>query len=304
MALSTNTQRTLHAARHDLSCSAPVEQDRRILCDHVHEQVKEKSAVLIEMGAASHVGQVRAVNEDSFLARGSLALVADGMGGHACGDVASDLTVREFDALAERPELALTDIHDALQHANDAILHGVSRDQDKAGMGTTVTGLAVVEYGGQPHWLVFNVGDSRVYRLTDSGPEQLTVDHSEVAELVAAGRITAEDAKTHPLRNVITRSLGTDPAPTPDVWIFPPRAGDVFVICSDGLTNEIDDEAIAQLTSQAPTSVEAANTLVDAALAAGGHDNITVIVVRLADADSTTATGATVPRKLIWNRDQ
>lgn len=262
--------------------------------------------MLIEMGAASHVGQVRAVNEDSFLARGSLALVADGMGGHACGDVASDLTVREFDALAERPELALTDIHDALQHANDAILQGVSRDHDKAGMGTTVTGLAVVEYGGLPHWLVFNVGDSRVYRLTDEGPEQLTVDHSEVAELVAAGRITAEDAKTHPLRNVITRSLGTDPAPTPDVWIFPPRAGDVFVICSDGLTNEIDDEAIAQLTSQSTTSVEAANTLVDAALAAGGRDNVTAIVVRLADVpdEPAAASGATVPRKLSWTGDQ
>ncbi|HEX7717379.1 MAG TPA: protein phosphatase 2C domain-containing protein [Marmoricola sp.] len=258
--------------------------------------------MLIEMGAASHVGQVRAINEDSFLARGSLALVADGMGGHACGDVASDLTVREFGALAERPELALSDIHDALQHANDAILQGVSRDSDKAGMGTTVTGLAVVEYGGLPHWLVFNVGDSRVYRLGDHGAEQLTVDHSEVAELVAAGRISAEEAKTHPLRNVITRSLGTDPPPTPDVWIFPPRSGDVFVICSDGLTNEIDDGAIAALIALSPSAVEGATRLVDAALAAGGRDNITAIVVRLTDAvdETGTVSTATVPRKLSW----
>lgn len=262
--------------------------------------------MLIEMGAASHVGQVRAVNEDAFLAKGSLALVADGMGGHACGDVASDLTVREFDALAERPQLALTDIRDALQHANDAILQGVYRDQDKAGMGTTVTGLAVVEYAGQPHWLVFNVGDSRVYRLSDAGPEQLTVDHSEVAELVAAGHITVEDAKTHPLRNVITRSLGTDPAPTPDVWIFPPRKGDVFVICSDGLTNEIDELEIAALTHRAETSVDAANALVDAALAAGGSDNITAIVVRLTDvvSEEETIPSATIPRKLNWNGDR
>ena len=258
--------------------------------------------MLIEMGAASHIGQVRRVNEDSFLARGSLALVADGMGGHACGDVASDLTVREFNSLAERDELAPSDIHEALRHANDAILDGVFRDQEKIGMGTTVTGLAAVEYGGLPHWLVFNVGDSRVYRLTPDGSEQLTVDHSEVAELVASGRITPDAARSHPLRNVITRSLGTDPAPVPDVWIFPQHAHDVFVICSDGLTNEIDDDAIAQVTSSAGTAAEAANNLVDAALAAGGRDNITAIVVKLAGepVEDDVAPTATIPRRLSW----
>lgn len=260
---------------------------------------------MIEMGAASHVGQVRAVNEDSFLARGSLALVADGMGGHACGDVASELTVREFDALADLDDLDPTDIHRALEHANAAILDGVSRDQEKLGMGTTVTGLAAVEYGGLPHWLVFNVGDSRVYRLRDARPEQLTVDHSEVAEMVAAGRISRHEARTHPLRNVITRSLGTDPAPVPDVWIFPQHAGDAFVICSDGLVDEIEDTTLADLATAPGSAIDAANRLVDAALNAGGRDNITAVVVRLLESPTANdvVPAATIPRRSSW-KDQ
>ena len=150
----------------------------------------------IDMGAASHVGRVREVNEDSFLAQGTLAVIADGMGGHARGDVASGLTVREFTALLDHVDLGPLDIRAALEDANRAILEDAAADDAKRGMGTTVTGLALVDYNGFPHWLVFNVGDSRVYRLGGPKPEQLTVDHSEVAELLAAGRLTATEAPT------------------------------------------------------------------------------------------------------------
>lgn len=262
--------------------------------------------MLIEMGAASHVGQVRSVNEDAYLAAGSLAVVADGMGGHACGDVASNLTVREFQTLAERGDLGPLDIREALEQANRAILDDAARDVGKRGMGTTVCGLALVDYNGFPHWLVFNVGDSRVYRLSGPRPVQLTVDHSEVAELVAAGEITSDEARQHPLRNVVTRSLGSDPAPAADVWIFPPQSGDTFVICSDGLTTELDDVAISELAAQAETPDAAAAHLVEAAVNAGGRDNVTAVVVRVSDADTlaTETTVATMPRKQTWGSER
>lgn len=235
----------------------------------------------LELGAASHVGVVRAVNEDASLAAAHLALVADGMGGHARGDVASALAIDAFRSLAARTDLTPDDIHRALKAANDAIVADGIEHPERAGMGTTLTGLALVEYAGSQHWLLFNVGDSRVYRIQPSGASLLTHDHSEVQELVDAGRLTDAQARVHPLRNIVTRSLGTDPAPDADVWIFPPSAEDAFVLCSDGLTNEISDAEIAALAAESASSGDAAARLVAAAVDAGGRDNVTAVVVRL-----------------------
>ena len=170
--------------------------------------------------------------------------VADGMGGHAAGEVASRIVVDALDALVEQPPSSPDDVADLLRDANRRILDSQADSPEQRGMGTTVAGLTVVDAGGREHWVVFNIGDSRVYRLADNRMSLVTRDHSEVRELMDAGLIDANEAARHPLRNVITRSLGSDPAPSPDVWVLPPTPGERFVICSDGLSGELDDREI------------------------------------------------------------
>jgi serine/threonine protein phosphatase PrpC len=223
-------------------------------------------------GAATSVGRIRQVNEDSYLAVPPLFVVADGMGGHGGGNVASRIAVEEMAAcVALRPlfpEAVLT----SLERANREI---IARDEANR-MGTTATGLAAIEAAGGDHLMVFNIGDSRVYRLAGDGLEQLTVDHSEVQELVLAGVITREQARTHPRRNVVTRALGSD-AGHPDHWLLPVISGERFLICSDGLTGELSDQAITPLLA-AGTPQQAAEALVAAANDAGGRDNVTAVV--------------------------
>ena len=233
------------------------------------------------MGAASHPGNHRERNEDSTLVAPGILAVADGMGGHAAGEVASQLAVARLEMLAANADRKPEDVTSAIEAANDAILASAAAHSERAGMGTTVAGIGVVRVGGSDHWIVFNIGDSRVYRFARDALTQLTVDHSEVEELVAAGRITAEDAKVYPRRNVVTRSLGTDPAPTADVWVFPPTPGERFLICSDGLPLEVDDAAIAQILRAQTEPQQAADSLVERAVSAGGRDNVTAVVVDL-----------------------
>jgi PPM family protein phosphatase len=146
-------------------------------------------------------------------------------------------------------------------------------------MGTTITGLALLETAGGDHLMVFNVGDSRVYRLSGGRLEQLTVDHSEVQELVNAGVITRDQARIHPRRNIVTRALGTIPPSRIDYWMLPATAGDRYMACSDGLYSEVPDEHIGSLLANGGSPQSTADALVSAAEVAGGHDNITVIVV-------------------------
>ncbi len=230
-------------------------------------------------GAASHTGLVREHNEDSALNTQSLFAVADGMGGHAAGEVASRLAIARMMQLVENPELGSPDIVEAIAAANADIRDSGARDAGRLGMGTTLTGLALVGPADAPSWVVFNVGDSRVYRFADDELTQLTVDHSEVEELVAAGQLSAEEAKRYPRRNVVTRSLGSSPPPKPDVWPLPLIVGERFVICSDGLNLEVDNDELAAILRAEPDSQRAADRLVAAAVAAGGRDNVTVIVV-------------------------
>jgi PPM family protein phosphatase len=245
--------------------------------------------VQVHTAAATHVGQVRRVNEDSFLVLPHLALVADGMGGHASGDVASALATAVFAELGELEQLHSSDIVATVERANTRILDEAREHRERSGMGTTITGIAQVVDGGAPHWLVFNVGDSRVYRLTDDAAVQITHDHSEVASMVAAGRLTPELARTHPLRNVITRSLGITPAPEADTWMLPVEPGDLFLICSDGLTGELEDAEIHAIVDTAHDLSGAAEALVTAAVMHGGRDNVTVVLVAVTDVEARSA---------------
>jgi PPM family protein phosphatase len=232
-------------------------------------------------GVDTSVGRVRRVNEDSYLAVPPIYAVADGMGGHGSGDVASRLAV-EVLALAVMLRPLFTEaVEHALVEANRVIIEHDGPNR----MGTTITGLAGLETIGGDRLMVFNVGDSRVYRLAGDRIEQLTVDHSEVQELVLAGVLTREQARTHPRRNVVTRALGGGPDLVIDHWLLPAAGGDRFLICSDGLFGELLDEVIAPLLA-APNPQQAAEALVAAANDSGGRDNVTALVVDIVSADT------------------
>jgi serine/threonine protein phosphatase PrpC len=233
----------------------------------------------LQLGTATHVGLVRDHNEDAGLAQGGLYLVADGMGGHAAGEVASGIVVEAMTELVSREQRSPEDVVGQLMEANDRILGSASTHPERSGMGTTVTGIALVTVDGADRWLIFNIGDSRVYRYADERLSLVTRDHSEVREMVDAGLITAEQALHHPLRNIVTRSLGMPGTPDIDTWVVPPCEGERFLICSDGLSGEVTPEGIGTILDGYDDPQEAADALVSAALESGGSDNVTVIVV-------------------------
>jgi serine/threonine protein phosphatase PrpC len=235
--------------------------------------------VTLRVGAASDRGRVREHNEDRMMSGTALFVVADGMGGHAAGEVASSIVIDRMRALDERRDLAPEDVRVALCRANRDILRRMRRNPRYAGMGTTVTGICLARLDGGTKWMVFNVGDSRVYRYAGGALSQVTVDHSEVGEMVAAGTLSREAARHHPRRNVVTRALGMDPPPDLDVWMLPPTAGERYLVCSDGLSQEMADADIAGVLRAEPVAAAAAEVLLRTALDAGGRDNITVIVI-------------------------
>jgi protein phosphatase len=211
--------------------------------------------------------------------------------------VASRIAIEALSGLADHPPEHTEHVARVLQDANHRILQSQAHNPEQSGMGTTVAGLAVVDDGGREHWVVFNIGDSRVYRLADDRLSQVTRDHSEVRDLMDAGLIDADEASRHPMRNVITRSLGSDPAPSPDVWELPPTAGERFVVCSDGLSNELDDDEILLVTREHADPQVVAEQLVAAAVQAGGHDNVSVVVVAVdPDDEADTAPPGGLPR--------
>jgi protein phosphatase len=233
--------------------------------------------ITLTWGSATDAGRVRLHNEDALLAEAPVFLVADGMGGHAAGDQASALAVAEFAKLAGA-RITRSDVLATIDGANTAILDGVRADESRAGMGTTLAGLALIADGGQDLWLAFNVGDSRIYRLAGSELERISTDHSQVQALVDAGQITEEQRRGHPLGNVVTRVLGMDPPPVVDCWLLWPVAGERFLLCSDGLTGEIPDEQLRALLGQGAAE-ETAALLIRSALSAGAQDNVTAVVV-------------------------
>jgi PPM family protein phosphatase len=256
-----------------------------------------------DWGVATDTGLHRDHNEDAYLTRPTMFVVADGMGGHQAGEVASAIAVGVLDRTAVLNEFTAEDVVSAVLQAHDEIAAAAAAEIGRAGMGTTITGIAVVTAGGSEHWAVFNVGDSRVYRLADGALTQVTADHSEVAELVASGRLDREQARSDRRRNIITRSLGSDERPLVDMWVFPPQPGEQFLVCSDGLTGELSDEQIAELMLGAASAREAAAVLVSAAVQAGGHDNVTVIVVRPDDPADGPVDEDTSPRSVASTAD-
>jgi serine/threonine protein phosphatase PrpC len=230
-----------------------------------------------EQYAGSDTGRQRRANEDSLLARAPLFVVADGMGGAQAGEVASRIAVESFQQGlpdASHPELELAE----LARAANARIHELSHvNAEQAGMGTTLTAV----YVGEQDVAIAHVGDSRAYCLRDSELLRLTDDHSLVDELMRQGRLTPEEAVEHPQRSVITRALGPEGAVEVDTRSFRARAGDVYLLCSDGLTTMIGEDQIAATMLAHPRLRDAGEALIAAANQAGGRDNITVVLLRL-----------------------
>lgn len=230
-------------------------------------------------GSATDRGLVRRLNEDALLAYPPVFLVADGMGGHSAGDVASRLAVEEFAQLAGRPSAEPDEIHACFGRTARRLRNVVDAGRTA---GTTVAGVAVAAYDGAEYWLVFNIGDSRVYRLADGALEQISVDHSVVQDLIDAGEIDEAQATVHPERHVITRAIATDAEPAPDYWLIPAGPSDRLLVCTDGLTIELSNERLAQVLATVADPQLAAERLVSEAVAAGGADNISAVVVDVA----------------------
>jgi serine/threonine protein phosphatase PrpC len=234
-------------------------------------------AVTLSWSFISDRGNRRAVNEDSVVANPPIFSVADGMGGHSAGDVASDAVVTRLGEISGIEFATTSQIEAAL----DAAVEDIDRvgDETTLGTGTTVTGLALAIIDDEAQWVVFNIGDSRVYFFENDDLQQITVDHSVVQELVAAGLITREQAETHPDSNVITRAVGFHERPVPDYSIIPIVVGQRILICSDGLTKELNEAGIKHYLKTATSPDIAVGELVAAALANGGRDNVTVLVI-------------------------
>ena len=240
----------------------------------------------IQFGSQTHQGRVRTSNEDCFVANPGtgLFLVADGMGGHAAGEIASRLAATTMDdmvaAEGSAGEAPAEILRLAAMAANSRVLEAQRKDRALAGMGSTLTALLV----RGPCYSIAHVGDSRAYRLRDGTLQQLTRDHSLVWHLYENGVLDKADLARHPQKNLITRSIGSHPQVDIDIEEGEGRAGDLYLLCSDGLTDGVPDEGIRGLLIAAQkTPQEMADNLVNAANEAGGPDNITVVVVKLDD---------------------
>jgi serine/threonine protein phosphatase PrpC len=255
----------------------------------------------LAIGAASDVGRVRTGNEDAFVAEPLVVGVADGMGGHQAGEVASAIAVRTLlDRLghgAPNVEVALAAVVDA----NTAIFNGARSNTEQRGMGTTLTAMIVLA-DSEPvrRFVLLNVGDSRTYLLRGNRLRRVTVDHSYVQELVSTGHITEIEARSHPRRNIVTRALGIEASVRIDTWVLPFVKGDRYLLCSDGLVDEVDDREIAKLMTANRDPQRAAQALVDAANSHGGRDNTTVVVVDVLEGDVSVDDTADLDLDLVW----
>lgn len=234
-------------------------------------------AIELRWAAATDTGRRRDSNQDAVLAQYPLFIVADGMGGHIGGEIASASAVERLRGVADRGVVTPEDIEEALQRAvGDIADHPETTDD---GTGTTVTGVYLDIVDGEPQWTTLNIGDSRVYLLRDQAIAQVTTDHSVVQELVAAGRLSPEEAEQHPYGNVITRAVGPSDGVTPDYVRLDVVDGDRFVICSDGLTKELTDYGILHFLLENDDPAAAVSAMMTAALENGGRDNVTIIVL-------------------------
>ena len=251
----------------------------------------------LAVAARTDIGMIRAGNEDNYYADANqyrgLFIVADGMGGHAAGEVASEMAVqivsRELASLRElKGEDAAPRVAASLRTANRAIFQRTMQEVDKQGMGTTASVLLLAD----DRYLIGQVGDSRIYLLRDGSLRQITKDHSYVQEQVDAGFLTPEQARYHPYSNVITRCVGAGEAVEPDVYSGAVRAGDVFLVASDGLTGMVDDRRLQQLLVSRAGPGRIVDSLIAEANGRGGLDNITAIIVQVTALDERRADSA------------
>jgi PPM family protein phosphatase len=245
--------------------------------------------IRVQVGACTDVGRVREGNEDAYVVREPLFAVADGMGGHQGGEVASNLALERL----ERATDGDSDLADVVREANRAVFEQAAQDPGLAGMGTTLTAVRVQD----ERLHLAHVGDSRMYLLRDGRLERITRDHTVVEQLVDQGRMSAEDAKIHPQRSILTRALGVDEDIQVDEADVDVRPGDRVLLCSDGLTGMVDEDRILSILTDTPDPQAACAALIEAANEAGGQDNITAVVLDVLDEAQPIATeSGTAPR--------
>jgi len=256
----------------------------------------------VRWGAATDVGLVRMGNEDAFVSEPMVFGVADGMGGHQAGEVASDIAARIIrDRLATGASNVGVVVASVVE-ANASIYQAAHASVDHHGMGTTLTALVVLraDESNVARFALVNVGDSRTYLLRNGELHRATVDHSYVQELVNTGHITEDEARNHPRRNIVTRALGIEPTVRVDTWLVPMVHGDRFILCSDGLVDEVHDDDIATIAIAAADPQVAAEQLVAKANANGGRDNVTVVVVDVLQGVEPTAADAELESEPGW----
>jgi serine/threonine protein phosphatase PrpC len=254
--------------------------------------------VIAQYAVASDTGRKRRRNEDNYVAAPPLFAVADGMGGAQAGEVASKLAASALESDGDHALRGLERVAALIQEANRRVYERATHDPTASGMGTTMT-VALVE---RDTVTIGHVGDSRAYLVRDGRMEQLTDDHSLVNELLKSGKLSPEEAEAHPQRSVITRAVGTDPDVDVDAFTIEAHDGDVFLLCSDGLTDMVEDEDILELVDKHRDDLDrAVKSLVAAANRGGGEDNITAVAFRVAvggeDADATAELPAVDPEE-------
>lgn len=239
-----------------------------------HNDTSSVEVVSSYYGSRTEIGNVREHNEDSLTVLPPLFAVADGMGGHEAGEIASEITINTLNDLAPQSADAEA-LARAVVAANLNVIKAPSQGVGREGMGTTLT-AAILE---KERLVIAQVGDSRAYLLHNGSLQQLTRDHSLMADMIEAGQLTEAEARVHPNRSVITRAIGSDPHMQPDLYELNVETGDRLLLCSDGICGMIEDHEIASIMRQAPSAQSCADQLVEAALAAGGFDNATAVVV-------------------------
>ncbi|MEW1961471.1 protein phosphatase 2C domain-containing protein [Microbacterium sp. NPDC077644] len=260
---------------------------------HTHSvAVADEDEITLTWAGATDTGRRRDNNQDAFLAEFPLFVVADGMGGHAGGEIASQSTISRLQSVVDSGSVTTDAIEGALKNAVDDI--AAHPDTTDEGTGTTLTGVFFDLADGDPRWVSLNIGDSRVYLLRDQRLVQVTTDHSVVQELISSGRLSPEEAEGHPYSNVITRAVGASELTPPDYLGIEVLDGDRFVVCSDGLTKELTDYGIQHFLRENEDPGAAVDAMLAAALENGGRDNVTLIVVKIArtghDPEAETAT--------------
>lgn len=248
-----------------------------------------RGEVTVDWASGTTPGKVRAANEDALLAVPGMFVVADGMGGHAKGDIASRLIVESWQAAAPNVPLVLPQLEQLVDDANRRVVE-YAAEADENGMGSTLVALALIENGGQLGFVVVNIGDSRCYSVDEQGElDQLTRDHSVVQELLDDGRLTAEETRTHPERHVITRAVGIGSSVAADFVVLPHLQNRRVLLCSDGVSGELTDSVIESVMTAHESPQEVVDALLTEVLQGQAHDNATAVVVDIAwNKDATT----------------